>query len=98
MFKLVGREALLREREERSRQEQERREEKERRRLEKLRVDAEREAQKRIPPQQMFRMDTDKYSHWDEKVSDGGGERPAGRPSLCVFSSLSGVICVYGAP
>ena len=68
MLKLVGREALLKEREEKTRQEQQKKLEKERRRLEQLKVEAEREAQRRIPPHQMFRGDTDKYSKWDDKV------------------------------
>jgi len=67
VFKLVGREALLREREERQRQEEARRQEKERRRLEQLRLEAEREEQRRRPPQEMFRAETDKYSRFDEK-------------------------------
>ncbi|XP_037087925.1 cysteine--tRNA ligase, cytoplasmic-like isoform X1 [Pollicipes pollicipes] len=66
VFKLVGRETLLREREERTRQEQQRRLEQERRQLEKLRLEEEREAQRRVPPQQMFRAD-DKFSRFDEK-------------------------------
>ncbi|KAF0301106.1 Cysteine--tRNA ligase, cytoplasmic [Amphibalanus amphitrite] len=67
VLKLVGREALLKEREEKARQEQLKRLEKERRRLEQMRVEAEREAQRRVPPHQMFRNDTDKYSQWDDK-------------------------------
>lgn len=67
VLKLVGREALLKEREEKARQEQQKRLEKERRRLEQLKVEAEREAQRRVAPHQMFRGDTDKYSQWDDK-------------------------------
>ena len=70
VLKLVGREALLKEREEKARVEEQKKAEKERRRLEQLRLEAEREAQRRIPPNQMFRAETDKYSQWDDKVCD----------------------------
>ena len=48
--------------------EEEKRLEKERKAAQKAREQAEKDAQKRIPPSEMFRNETDKYSQFDDKV------------------------------
>ena len=48
--------------------EEEKRLEKERKAAQKAREQAEKDAQKRIPPSEMFRKETDKYSQFDDKV------------------------------
>ena len=48
--------------------EEEKRLEKERKATQKAREQAEKDAQKRIPPSEMFRNETDKYSQFDDKV------------------------------
>ena len=48
--------------------EEEKRLEKERKAAQKAREQAEKDAQKRIPPSEMFRSETDKYSQFDDKV------------------------------
>ncbi|CAG0887603.1 unnamed protein product [Darwinula stevensoni] len=65
--KLVDRETLLKEREQKKRLEEEKQAEKERKRLEKLALDEAKVAQRKIPPWEMFRGETDKYSQFDEK-------------------------------
>ena len=66
--KLVDRETLLKEREQKKQLEKEKQAEKERKRLEKLALDEAKEAQRKIPPWEMFRGETDTYSQFDEKV------------------------------
>lgn len=56
VIKFVDRAVLLRERDERRRAEEERRAEKERKRLEGLRIEAEREAQRRVHPGELFHI------------------------------------------
>ncbi|GFR89322.1 cysteine--tRNA ligase, cytoplasmic-like [Elysia marginata] len=67
VIKLVSREVLLKEREEKIRQEEEKRAEKERLRKKKEAEQAAKSAQERIPPSELFRSETDKYSAFDEK-------------------------------
>lgn len=63
-IKLVDKDTLLREREEKLRIERKKAEEKEK----KLAQLAEKEAQRKIPPTEMFKKETDKYSKFDDKV------------------------------
>lgn len=67
--KLVDREILKKEREIKLKVEQEKAAEKERKKAEQTAKDAAKEAQKRIPPSDMFKSETDKYSKFDNKVS-----------------------------
>lgn len=67
VIKLVSREVLLKEREEKIRQEEEKRAEKERLKKKKEEEQAAKSAQDRIPPSEMFRSETEKYSAFDEK-------------------------------
>ncbi|KAK7590199.1 hypothetical protein V9T40_001812 [Parthenolecanium corni] len=62
-IKLVDKDTLLREREEKLRIERKKAEEKEKR----LAQLAEKEAQRKIPPTEMFKKETDKYSKFDDK-------------------------------
>jgi cysteinyl-tRNA synthetase len=66
-LKLVDRETLLKEREEKLRAEEVKRVEREQRKREKEKLEELKEAQKKIPPSQMFKSETDKYSAFDEK-------------------------------
>lgn len=68
-MKLVDKETLLQEREAKKRAEVEKAAEKEKKKKELEAAQALKEAQKRIPPQEMFRSETDKYSAFDEKVT-----------------------------
>ncbi|XP_050312975.1 cysteine--tRNA ligase, cytoplasmic isoform X2 [Anthonomus grandis grandis] len=61
--KLVDKETLLKEREAKRRMDEERALEKERKKAEQALKDA----QKRVPPKEMFRSETDKYSLFDDK-------------------------------
>lgn len=76
MIKFVDKEELLREKKLKAEAE-------ERKRLEKEKLKAEREAkeaQKRIPPTEMFKSQTDKFSKFDEKglpTHDAKGEEIA---------------------
>lgn len=65
--KLVDKETLLKEREAKKRVEQEKLLEKERKKAELAAAQAAKDAQKKIPPSEMFRSETDKYSKFDEK-------------------------------
>lgn len=64
IVKLVSKEELAREREEKKRIEAE----KQRKKEELLKAQKAKEEQKKIPPQEMFRRETDKYSQFDDKV------------------------------
>jgi len=67
VIKLVDREELLKEREEKKAVEEKKRLEKEAKKAEAAAKAAVLEAQKRIPPEEMFRSETDKYSKFDDK-------------------------------
>ncbi|XP_072390660.1 cysteine--tRNA ligase, cytoplasmic [Diabrotica undecimpunctata] len=64
--KLVDKETLLKEREAKKKAEQEKLAEKERKKAELAAAAAAKESQKKIPPTEMFRHETDKYSKFDE--------------------------------
>lgn len=66
--KLVNREELLKEKEIKKNVEHEKALEKERRKAEAAAAAAAKEAQKKIPPSDMFRLEKDKYSQFDDKV------------------------------
>ncbi|CAF4954897.1 unnamed protein product [Pieris macdunnoughi] len=63
IVKLVSKEEIAREREEKKRIEAE----KQRKKEELLKAQKAKEEQKKIPPQEMFRRETDKYSQFDDK-------------------------------
>ncbi|XP_012216089.1 cysteine--tRNA ligase, cytoplasmic [Linepithema humile] len=65
--KLVNKEELLKEKEAKKKLELEKTLEKERRKAEAANAAAEKEAQRRIPPNDMFRLEKDKYSQFDDK-------------------------------
>ncbi|KAJ8668198.1 hypothetical protein QAD02_009861 [Eretmocerus hayati] len=65
-LKLCNKEELIREREAKKKAEVERAAEKERKKLEAQAAAAAKDALKKIPPQEMFRGETDKYSLFDE--------------------------------
>nr|CAD7405038.1 unnamed protein product [Timema poppensis] len=65
--KMVDRETLLQEREVKRKLEAEKAAEKIRKKTEQLAAQAQKDAQKRIKPDEMFRSETDKYSNFDEK-------------------------------
>lgn len=67
--KLVNREELLREKETKRKLELEKSLEKERRKAEAAAAAAAKEAQRRIPPSEMFKLEQDKYSRFDSNVS-----------------------------
>lgn len=62
--KLVDKETLLKEREEKKRIEREKAAEKEK----KLALQAEKDALKKIPPSELFKKETNKYSRFDDRV------------------------------
>lgn len=66
--KLVDRETLIQERESKKKAEVEKLAEKEKKKKELEAAQALKEAQRRVPPQEMFRSESDKYSAFDEKV------------------------------
>lgn len=66
--KLVDKEILLKEREMKKNLEREKQAEKERRKQELAAAEALKEAQRRIPPSEMFKSETDKYSKFDDNV------------------------------
>lgn len=68
-MKLVNREELLREKEMKKNLEHEKALEKERRKTEAAAAAAAKEAQKKISPSDMFRLEKDKYSQFNDKVS-----------------------------
>lgn len=69
VVKIVGRETLLKEKEAKKQAELEKAAEKERKKAELAAAQAAKEAQKKIPPSEMFKNETDKYSKFDENVS-----------------------------
>ena len=68
VIKLVDRKELLKEREEKLKQEEKRRLEKERKKAEQAEKQAALEAQRKIPPSEMFKGETDRFSKFDDKV------------------------------
>lgn len=66
--KLVNKEELLKEREQKKRMELDKAAEKEKKKAEAAAAAAAKEAQKKIPPKEMFKSETDKYSKFDENV------------------------------
>lgn len=69
VLKIVGRETLLKEKEAKRQVELEKAAEKERKKAELAAAQAAKEAQKRIPPNEIFKLEKDKYSKFDETVS-----------------------------
>lgn len=67
-MKIVDRETLLKEKEAKKQAELEKAAEKERKKAELAAAQAAKEAQKKIPPTEMFKHETDKYSKFDENV------------------------------
>jgi cysteinyl-tRNA synthetase len=67
VIKLVDRAQLMREREEKQAAEEKRRLEKEAKKAEAAAKAEALAAQMKIPPWELFRAETDKYSQWDEK-------------------------------
>ncbi|KAL5007800.1 hypothetical protein ScPMuIL_016606, partial [Solemya velum] len=67
VIKLVDKETLLKEREEKLMQEELKRQEKEKKRKEVEDAKAAKEAQMKIPPSELFKSETDKYSKFDDK-------------------------------
>ncbi|XP_075549954.1 cysteine--tRNA ligase, cytoplasmic [Dermacentor variabilis] len=68
VIKVVGREAIMAEREEKKRKEEKKKEEKERRKQEMELKQAERDMQRAINPKEMFLKETDKYSQFDPET------------------------------
>ena len=68
VIKLVDKAELMREREQKAAMEEKKRLEKEKKKAEAAEKAAKLEAQKKIPPTEMFKGDTDKYSKFDDKV------------------------------
>lgn len=68
-MKLVDKEILLREKEQKKQAELEKAAEKERKKAEAAAAQAAKDAQKKIPPSELFKSETDKYSKFDENVS-----------------------------
>lgn len=66
VIKLVDRETLMKEIEEKAAIEKKKQQEKERKKREKEAAEASRNAQRKIPPSEMFKSETDKYSEFDE--------------------------------
>lgn len=67
--KLVNREELLKEKESKKKLELEKLLEKERKKAEAAAAAAAKEAQQKIPPSEMFKLEKDKYSQFDNNVS-----------------------------
>jgi len=67
VIKLVDRAELMKEREEKVAQELKKQQEKEAKKKEAADKAAALEAQKRVPPSELFRSETDKYSQFDDK-------------------------------
>lgn len=68
VLKIVDRETLLKEKEAKRQAELEKAAEKERKKAELAAAQAAKEAQKKIPPSELFKSETDKYSKFDENV------------------------------
>jgi len=69
-IKFVGREAILRERKAKAKAEAEKLAEKERKKKEQDQAKAKKEELKKIHPKDLFKLETDKYSEFDENVND----------------------------
>jgi hypothetical protein len=69
VVKLVDPAELQREREAKAQQEEAKKAEKERKKAEQAALQAQKDAQRKISPQDMFKTETDKYSQFDDKVS-----------------------------
>ena len=69
VIKLVDKDELLRERQQKKQQEEVKRLEKEKKKKEAAEKLAMLEAQRKIPPTEMFKGETEKYSKFDEKLS-----------------------------
>lgn len=67
-MKIVGRETLLKEKEAKRQAELDKAAEKERKKAELAAAQAAKEAQKKIAPNEMFKLEKDKYSKFDENV------------------------------
>lgn len=78
VIKVVGREAIMAEREEKRRKEEKKMEEKQRRKLEMELKKMERDMQRAIKPKEMFLVEADKYSKFDPETGlpthDAGGQ------------------------
>lgn len=68
-IKLVSKEEILREKEMKKQMEANKAAEKEKKSREAAEAAAAKEAQKRIPPLEMFKLESDKYSKFDDKVN-----------------------------
>lgn len=68
-MKLVDKDTLLKEREAKKQQELQKAADKERKKAEQLAAQAAKDELKKIPPSELFRRETDKYSKFDENVS-----------------------------
>lgn len=68
-LKLVDKDTLLKEKEARKKMEQEKAAEKERKKAELAAAAAAKEELKKMPPSELFRKETDKYSKFDDNVS-----------------------------
>lgn len=68
VIKLVDKAELLKEREAKKQMEEKKRLEKEKKKAEAAAKQAALEEQKKIPPSEMFKKETDKYSKFDDKV------------------------------
>lgn len=66
--KLVCKEVLLKEKEAKKQAELERQQEKERKKAELVAIQAAKDAIKKIPPTEMFKSESNKYSEFDENV------------------------------
>ena len=74
-MKVVGREELLKERETKRLQDLEKAKEKERKKAALAAAQEAKEAQRKIPPGEMFKLEKDKYSKFDDNVRASGGWR-----------------------
>ena len=72
MIKLVDKKELLQERERLKEQEERKRQEKLKKKAEADAKQAALDAVRKIPPSEMFKSETDKYSKFDEKVTFSG--------------------------
>eukprot|EP00057_Strongylocentrotus_purpuratus_P008029 XP_011662503.1 PREDICTED: cysteine--tRNA ligase, cytoplasmic isoform X2 [Strongylocentrotus purpuratus] len=82
VVKLVGRDVLMKERELAKQQAEEKRKKKEEAKKREQEKQAAKEAQGRIPPQEMFRKETDKYSAFDDRglpTHDAEGKPMSGK-------------------
>lgn len=68
-MKLVDKDTLLKEREAKKRAELEKAAERERKKGEAAAAQAVKDAQRKIPPSEIFKSETDKYSKFDENVN-----------------------------